>query len=179
MGKRYYCDFCDKSIPNNSDAIKKHNEGTQHQTIRKNYYLKYKDLETILEEEREKTHPCIRFFNHGHCNFGELCWSSHRTQEQKQHLEDLYRLECHKKVKFEEEKRKNEAPIKKKIQVKEYLSEHLGHLEKHEIENFFPKYFVPKKIKLLNMPIIPPSLVPPNFNDFINYEPNSWSDDPN
>ena len=42
MGKRYFCDFCDKSIPNNSYAIKKHNEGSQHQALRNTYYLQYK-----------------------------------------------------------------------------------------------------------------------------------------
>lgn len=49
MGKRYYCDFCDKSIPNNTNAIKKHNEGSQHQAIRNTYYLKFKSNKLFSE----------------------------------------------------------------------------------------------------------------------------------
>lgn len=151
-------------------------------------------METVLEEEREKN-PCIKYFSHGYCNFGELCRSSHRTSAQKQQLEDLYRLsyyfllilkmnvilifnkECHKKVKLAEEIRKNSAP-KKKLQVKNSLSDFLEYQEEKIIENFFPKYFIPKKIKILNMAFLPPSLEPPSFKDFINYDTNSWSHDP-
>lgn len=42
MGKRYYCDFCNKSFPSNTENRKKHNEGLQHQNNRASYYSKFK-----------------------------------------------------------------------------------------------------------------------------------------
>ena len=42
MGKRYYCDFCDKKFPYNTANRKKHNEGSSHQAIRNAYYANYK-----------------------------------------------------------------------------------------------------------------------------------------
>ncbi|CAF0781637.1 unnamed protein product [Brachionus calyciflorus] len=180
MGKRYYCDFCDKTIPNNHDMIKKHNEGAQHQTLKNSYYLKYKDLETKLYEERQKR-PCFKYFNLGFCTFGDLCRDSHKNKEQIQQMEDLYRLECHKKVKLEEEKleRSNKSLRKKNYGPKEYLTEYLNREENEKLENFFPKYNLPKKLAIYNESVLPPSLKSPTYKDFINYEPNSWTDDSN
>ncbi len=42
MGKRYYCDFCDKTFPYNTANRKKHNEGSYHQMARNAYYSKFK-----------------------------------------------------------------------------------------------------------------------------------------
>ncbi len=42
MGKRFYCDYCDKSFPYNSINRKKHNEGSYHQMMRNAYYSNYK-----------------------------------------------------------------------------------------------------------------------------------------
>lgn len=42
MGKRYYCEFCDKSIPSDVESRRKHNEGASHLTNRALYYAKYK-----------------------------------------------------------------------------------------------------------------------------------------
>ena len=42
MGKRFYCEFCDKSFPSNAENRKKHNEGVQHQKLRVAYYSAYK-----------------------------------------------------------------------------------------------------------------------------------------
>ena len=42
MGKRYFCEFCDKTIPDNISNRKKHCEGAQHQSLRKEYYSKFK-----------------------------------------------------------------------------------------------------------------------------------------
>lgn len=63
--------------------------------------------------------------------------------------------------------------------MQKFLSEYLENQEELAVENYFPRYFMPKRIKNLNLPFLPPSLEPPNFKDFINYESNSWSHDPN
>lgn len=44
MGKRYYCDFCDKTFPYNTANRKKHNEGSYHQMARNAYYSKFKGI---------------------------------------------------------------------------------------------------------------------------------------
>ena len=38
MGKRYYCDYCDKSFPDNLDQRKKHLRGVVHQRNRNQFY---------------------------------------------------------------------------------------------------------------------------------------------
>ena len=48
MGKRYYCDYCDKSFPYNTANRKKHNEGTYHKMARNAYYANYKGILFIL-----------------------------------------------------------------------------------------------------------------------------------
>ncbi len=42
MGKRFYCDYCDKTFPYTTDNRKKHCEGSQHQILRNSYYSNYK-----------------------------------------------------------------------------------------------------------------------------------------
>ena len=42
MGKRYYCDFCDRSFADTSQARKKHIHGVQHQRNRKLHYDSFK-----------------------------------------------------------------------------------------------------------------------------------------
>jgi len=38
MGKRYYCDYCDKTFPDNPTNRRNHLNGVQHRTVRKLYY---------------------------------------------------------------------------------------------------------------------------------------------
>ena len=42
MGKRYYCEYCDKTYPYNTQNRIKHNEGSYHQTMKNAYYSDYK-----------------------------------------------------------------------------------------------------------------------------------------
>lgn len=44
MGKRYYCDYCDKTFPDNTLNRKKHNEGSFHQMMKNNYYAQFKGI---------------------------------------------------------------------------------------------------------------------------------------
>lgn len=106
MGKRFYCDYCDKSFPYNIQNRKKHFEGLQHQNNRNAFFSKFKGTknrlfnlfnryvfklilkepkEILLEESIKK--PCFRFFTTGDCQFGDQCRSSHKTIEE---LESLY-----------------------------------------------------------------------------------------
>ena len=38
MGKKYYCDYCDKSLPDNVEGRKKHNYGLVHKKIKQAHY---------------------------------------------------------------------------------------------------------------------------------------------
>ena len=48
MGKRYFCDFCEKSFPYNVENRKKHNAGVQHQMNRNAYYSKFKGSYSLV-----------------------------------------------------------------------------------------------------------------------------------
>ncbi|XP_072933870.1 zinc finger matrin-type protein 5 [Epargyreus clarus] len=87
MGKRYYCDFCNKTMVATPSVIKTHNKGVGHQKIVQEYYQQYKDPEVILKEESKKT-QCNRFAS-GNCPFGGVCRFSHYTREE---IEELRRI---------------------------------------------------------------------------------------
>lgn len=38
MGKRYYCDYCDRSFNDDLEARKKHLNGSMHMRLRKEHY---------------------------------------------------------------------------------------------------------------------------------------------
>ncbi|XP_026484137.1 uncharacterized protein LOC113392074 [Vanessa tameamea] len=80
MGKKYYCDYCDKSMVATQSIIRTHIKGVVHQKLVNEHYQQYKDPETILQEESMKK-PCTRFAR-GECQFGGICRYSHYTQEQ-------------------------------------------------------------------------------------------------
>lgn len=44
MGKRYFCDFCQKSIPSDWQNRCKHNQSVAHLTKRAQYYSPHKGL---------------------------------------------------------------------------------------------------------------------------------------
>ncbi|XP_064649608.1 zinc finger matrin-type protein 5-like [Lineus longissimus] len=79
MGKRYYCEFCDKSFADNRTNRKNHLNGSIHHRLRKQHYDAFKDATTILAEEALKK-PCKHFLG-GYCEFGESCRFSHMTED--------------------------------------------------------------------------------------------------
>ncbi|CAG8465200.1 12908_t:CDS:2 [Acaulospora colombiana] len=77
-----YCDYCDRSFPDNAEARRKHIEGTQHQNNVKLHYDSYKGLKNTLDPaellvENSKKSPCRKFFESGYCPFGLSCKYSH------------------------------------------------------------------------------------------------------
>ncbi|XP_045507909.1 zinc finger matrin-type protein 5 isoform X2 [Colias croceus] len=79
MGKRYHCDYCDKTIVAAPSSIKTHNRGTSHQKLVNEHYQRYKEPEVILQEELTKK-PCLRYAA-GQCPFGSICRFSHYSNE--------------------------------------------------------------------------------------------------
>ncbi|XP_033845510.1 zinc finger matrin-type protein 5 [Periophthalmus magnuspinnatus] len=85
MGKRYYCDYCERSFQDNMHNRKKHLNGVQHHRAKKAWFDFFKDPEAILLEEQAKK-PCRMFLQKGICDFGPNCRFSHMSDQ------DFYRL---------------------------------------------------------------------------------------
>ncbi|RXG61630.1 Zinc finger matrin-type protein 5 [Armadillidium vulgare] len=116
-GKRYYCDYCDRSLPYSVEARKKHNTGHQHRLVRQAYFNNIKNGindQIICYEVRKKwsriadcpcsgasekfneetsKSKCKRFFSGQNCAFGANCIFSHKTEPE---LENLKREVYHK-----------------------------------------------------------------------------------
>ncbi|KAM4707750.1 zinc finger matrin-type protein 5 isoform 1-T2 [Discoglossus pictus] len=88
MGRRYFCDYCDRSFQDNLHNRKKHLNGVQHQRSKKVWYDLFRDPSEILEEEQSKK-ICRRFIQSGECVFGPGCRFSHMS------LQDLEALKAH------------------------------------------------------------------------------------
>ncbi|KAG9303554.1 hypothetical protein G9A89_018450 [Geosiphon pyriformis] len=76
MVRKYYCDYCDRSFPDNAEARRKHLDGAQHQTAVKLHYDSYRNPAEILVENARHP-PCRKFLETGHCQFGLSCRYSH------------------------------------------------------------------------------------------------------
>ncbi|KER34168.1 hypothetical protein T265_12436, partial [Opisthorchis viverrini] len=111
MGKRFYCDYCDKSFPDNATNRRAHLNGVQHQQARRLHFDRYlgrcpgvfettfgtAPQEKLVLERAKK--PCIGFARTGafsacpvihftgECNYGVLCKYSHMTPEMLHQLE--------------------------------------------------------------------------------------------
>ena len=80
MGKRYYCEYCDRYFADSSGNRKKHVNGIQHKRNRKMHYDSFKDPAQLLADEAQKL-PCRRFFQTGSCDFGDNCRYSHTNPQ--------------------------------------------------------------------------------------------------
>ncbi|XP_068767842.1 zinc finger matrin-type protein 5 isoform X2 [Struthio camelus] len=80
MGKRYFCDYCDRSFQDNLHNRKKHLNGVQHLRAKRVWYDLFRDAASILQEEQSKK-PCRKFLQTGQCDFGSNCRFSHMTEQ--------------------------------------------------------------------------------------------------
>ncbi|KAB0357450.1 hypothetical protein FD754_001606 [Muntiacus muntjak] len=100
MGKRYFCDYCDRSFQDNLHNRKKHLNGLQHLKAKKLWYDTFRDAAAILLDEQNKR-PCRKFLLTGQCDFGSNCRFSHMSERDLQELS----------VQVEEERRAREWPL--------------------------------------------------------------------
>ncbi|XP_052510744.1 zinc finger matrin-type protein 5 isoform X1 [Budorcas taxicolor] len=100
MGKRYFCDYCDRSFQDNLHNRKKHLNGLQHLKAKKLWYDMFRDAAAILLDEQNKR-PCRKFLLTGQCDFGSSCRFSHLSERGLQELS----------VQAEEERRAREWPL--------------------------------------------------------------------
>ncbi|XP_052054801.1 zinc finger matrin-type protein 5 isoform X2 [Apodemus sylvaticus] len=85
MGKRYFCDYCDRSFQDNLHNRKKHLNGLQHLKAKKVWYDIFRDAAAILLDEQNKR-PCRKFLLTGQCDFGSNCRFSHMSEQDLQEL---------------------------------------------------------------------------------------------
>lgn len=160
MGKRYYCDYCDRSFQDNLHNRKKHLNGVQHHRAKKTWFDNFRDAATILNEERTKE-PCRKFLQTGQCVFGTSCRFSHMSERHMKMLEQ----------KIDDEKRQKEDPDQDGSSTERSVDEWLSRREKKlaaltsgrvlkvEEEECAETIEIPSY--LLSIPDLPPSLHPP------------------
>ncbi|CAH0546227.1 unnamed protein product [Brassicogethes aeneus] len=102
MGRRYYCDYCDKNFIDDLDARKKHLQSAQHIKNRNLHYEAQRDPETIFREESLKM-PCRRFLLEGFCQFEGNCKYSHYSPDQLYEISQLVEYNKEQKRKKEQE----------------------------------------------------------------------------
>ena len=64
MGKRYYCEYCDKSFADNPTGRKTHLTGVYHLRNKKAHYDSMRDSKEILADDASKR-QCKSFFSSG------------------------------------------------------------------------------------------------------------------
>uniref|UniRef100_A0A8B9DP21 Zinc finger matrin-type protein 5 n=1 Tax=Anser cygnoides TaxID=8845 RepID=A0A8B9DP21_ANSCY len=93
MGKRYFCDYCDRSFQDNLHNRKKHLNGVQHLRAKRAWYDLFRDAAAILQEEQSKK-PCRKFLQTGQCDFGSNCRFSHMTEQDLEKLSAQVQAPC-------------------------------------------------------------------------------------
>ncbi|KAM9338057.1 zinc finger matrin-type protein 5 [Symphorus nematophorus] len=161
MGKRYYCDYCDRSFQDNMHNRKKHLNGVQHHRAKKAWFDHFRDSSAILYDEQTKK-PCRKFLQKGICDFGPNCRFSHMSEE------DLFNLK--RQVEDERQLREDSADrIMPERSVEDWLSRRekkqitlstKGDLKtKEDSEEGQDESDVPQQLR--SIPDLPPSLLPP------------------
>ncbi|XP_076020494.1 zinc finger matrin-type protein 5 [Genypterus blacodes] len=161
MGKRYYCDYCDRSFQDNMHNRKKHLNGVQHHRAKKAWFDHFRDSAAILDDEQAKK-PCRKFLQKGICDFGPNCRFSHMSEA------DIHNLKMHAEGEMRRKEDSEERTISGRT-VKEWLSRRekrrpalssKGDLkDKEDSEGDGVDRDVPPQ--LLSIPDLPPSLLPP------------------
>ncbi|KAA8584605.1 zinc finger matrin-type protein 5 [Etheostoma spectabile] len=161
MGKRYYCDYCDRSFQDNMHNRKKHLNGVQHHRAKKAWYDSFRDSSAILCDEQTKK-PCRKFLQKGICDFGPNCRFSHMSEE------EMFNL----KRQVEDERQRREDSVDRMIpgrSIEEWLSRREkkrtalsiegDSKDKQDSEEGQEESDLPQQ--LLSIPDLPPSLLPP------------------
>uniref|UniRef100_H2ZMN7 C3H1-type domain-containing protein n=1 Tax=Ciona savignyi TaxID=51511 RepID=H2ZMN7_CIOSA len=151
MGKRYYCEYCDRAFQDNLAARKKHLTSGAHIKNRQAWYLEFRDKQSIYDESLVKK-PCQRYLSSGNCQFGNQCKYRHFTEQ------ELYQL----KQEIENESSKNNPilPSNEEILTKwnTKRKNSKSDIKEKTVEDF-TAWKVPKMLRSYEP--LPPSLLPP------------------
>ncbi|XP_065205483.1 zinc finger matrin-type protein 5-like [Planococcus citri] len=164
MGKRYFCDYCDRSFVDEIQARKKHLNGTAHVRNRQIHYMSCRDLKTLIEEETVKE-ECFKFKRTGQCPFEENCYRSHYSREQLQSFkQQLAEQELQKKLRDLSEIKSIDSWLDKRNTVD------IGTGQDPDDSHTTP--YVPLESNFYNS--LPPSLRRLDFTTFVDLEIPEW-----
>ncbi|XP_063313162.1 zinc finger matrin-type protein 5 isoform X1 [Pelobates fuscus] len=166
MGRRYLCDYCDRSFQDNLHNRKKHLNGVQHQRCKKAWYDLYRDASEILAEEQTKK-LCRRFIQSGQCDFGPGCRFSHMS------VQELDALKAHVEAekKMKEEQSRQAPPCTIESWLEERAKRKIRHSE-NAVMSEPPSYHLPPGWPPLCE--LPPSLHPPTSSEWDEQQDLEW-----
>ncbi|GAB1603776.1 zinc finger matrin-type protein 5-like [Argonauta hians] len=168
MGKRYFCDFCEKSFADLPNNRKKHINGGLHQRMRKQHYDAFRDAESILAEDSQKI-PCKQLLRTGNCNFGPTCRFSHLTTES--------RLKLEMEIWSKRQEMQRRVAERRKVSVAPSLEEWLEKRAERPKKKVAPRMVLPDWTpppQLLYLPSVPLSLQLPQLEDFMSAPRLDW-----
>jgi U11/U12 small nuclear ribonucleoprotein SNRNP20 len=94
MGRRYHCEYCNKSFIDTPAARRRHLEGANHQRLRKLHYESFQAQDMTLNMFEQQNRPvCRRFQETGFCPYGTRCRYVHLPHLQPVAIEKPPRLE--------------------------------------------------------------------------------------
>uniref|UniRef100_A0A8D8PVA1 Zinc finger matrin-type protein 5 n=1 Tax=Cacopsylla melanoneura TaxID=428564 RepID=A0A8D8PVA1_9HEMI len=157
MGKKYFCEHCEKSMADNYETRRNHLNSANHKLLVKLHYNQYRDYKTLIQEESSKN-LCLRSLRN-QCPFGDQCFNTHFTKEQLQNIE------------FEGQRSEQEAM--EKAQEKIMNADLSGWFQSI---NTVPKCFQNSLAKMYqnSETNLPPSLQDTTIEDVKNMEFNEW-----
>ncbi|XP_075069354.1 zinc finger matrin-type protein 5 [Mixophyes fleayi] len=166
MGRRYLCDYCDRSFQDNLHNRKKHLNGVQHQRSKKAWYDLFRDAAEILAEEECKK-LCRRFLQTGQCDFGPACRFSHMTAQDL----DVLKARVEGERRLKEEQSKQVPPCNVESWLEERAKRESTRSESASVSER-PIYHLPPGWPPLCE--LPPSLHPPTATDRGDEEDLEW-----
>ncbi|XP_059162181.1 zinc finger matrin-type protein 5-like [Physella acuta] len=185
MGRRYYCDYCDKSFADNPTSRKVHLTGNAHLQNRKAHYDAFRDEEEILQDDKTKK-PCRAFLSTGDCKFGDRCQFSHLSHEDRNRLAEIVRM---KQLGAATGKTNTEDNVKNLLM--EWVDKRSKKLKLDNVDNStgnsadtsktlrptdclvaVPEYTLASC--LVAFPSLPPSLLPPSKEEILKCDYVSW-----
>ncbi|XP_062333738.1 zinc finger matrin-type protein 5 [Osmerus eperlanus] len=176
MGKRYYCDYCDRSFQDNMHNRKKHLNGVQHHRSKKAWFDHFRDTAALLYDEQAKK-PCRKFLQTGNCGFGPSCRFSHMSERDMENL----------KRQIEEERHHRESPGDRALperSIEDWLTRRekkraalssggvLKEEEEEDQQDGQAADDVPPQF--LSIPDLPPSLQPPPLGGWLVHMNSEW-----
>ncbi|KAM9329688.1 zinc finger matrin-type protein 5 [Gastrophryne carolinensis] len=166
MGRRYFCDYCDRSFQDNLHNRKKHLNGVLHQRGKKAWYDLFRDSSEILTEEETKK-SCRRFLQTGQCDFGPSCRFSHMTAQDL----DALKFQVEEERRLKEERSRQLPPCKVDAWLEE-RKKRLSSRSESDLASEPPTYHLPPGWPPLSE--LPPSLHPPTPADQRDSEDLEW-----
>ncbi|KAK8780145.1 hypothetical protein V5799_018509 [Amblyomma americanum] len=165
MGKRYHCDYCDKTFPDSASNRKKHLKGVFHTRMKLLHYDSFRDAETVFKVESTKK-PCRRFQQAGGCDYGTTCKFSHLSPSELAEL--AARAEAEKRA----SKQIISAPLPADVTVQEWARKRLKAQERLP-EPFAYKFILAEGSAAVDKNACG-SVRAPSLDDLLACRPNHW-----